>query len=337
MNTNQKQLNDYTKVENISVIVPIYNMESRLKKCINSILKQTHKDIQLILVNDGSSDKSLEICHAFQKKDKRVLVINKPNSGVSSSRNAGIKTAEGKYTMFVDADDTITVNAIELLYNDIILTNAKIACAQLRNTYLHKKAKSSVPSSTPKIYSCELAIRNMLYHKGIYVGPCAKLYATSLLKNCLFNELYEITEDLDFNYRVFKKADIVCFNEAKIYNYLQHPDSATHNAYNNKRMQAIKISKDILANTASYDSRLVKPANNMLFMMTSLTLFGYYKQMPKTDLEICIESFKSSRGIVLFDLATNYKIRSYSLLSYIGVLRMVKLIVKLKALSGVPL
>lgn len=97
----------------VSVIVPVYNAEKYLKKCMESILKQTYENIELILINDGSIDKSLDICNQFSKRDRRIRVIDKDNSGVSDTRNLGIMLAKGKYLCFVDSDDYIEENYIE--------------------------------------------------------------------------------------------------------------------------------------------------------------------------------------------------------------------------------
>ena len=101
----------------ITIIVPVYNTESFLHKCINSILSQSYTNFELLLINDGSSDKSGEICDKFALKDDRIKVFHKKNGGVSSSRNLGINNAQGKWIMFIDSDDEITHNCLELCIN----------------------------------------------------------------------------------------------------------------------------------------------------------------------------------------------------------------------------
>ena len=103
----------------VSIIVPIYNVEKYLSKCIESILSQTYKNIEIILVDDGSPDNSPQICDEYAKKDDRIIVIHKANGGVSSARNAGIDIATGKYIGFVDPDDYIENNMYELMVNKI--------------------------------------------------------------------------------------------------------------------------------------------------------------------------------------------------------------------------
>ena len=117
----------------ISVVVPIYNVEKYLKTCIETIIKQTYKNIEIILVNDGSTDNSLQICNEFKEKEKRIKVINKKNGGLSDARNIGLKKAKGKYICFIDSDDFINEKYIEELHSLIIKNNAQIAICSFEN------------------------------------------------------------------------------------------------------------------------------------------------------------------------------------------------------------
>ncbi len=118
----------------ISIIVPVYNVENYLKKCLDSIVNQTFKDIEIILINDGSTDNSLNICKEYAKKDHRIRLINKPNGGLSSARNVGIDLSTGEYLGFVDSDDWIALNMYEKLYNLCKIFNADISqCKYIRN------------------------------------------------------------------------------------------------------------------------------------------------------------------------------------------------------------
>lgn len=121
----------------VSVIVPIYNVENYVNQCVVSILNQTYKSLEIILVDDGSTDESGEICDHFSESDKRVITIHKENGGLSDARNAGLKRAGGKYVMFVDGDDSLHPLAIETLYNNMIRHKARISggVAQQKRKY----------------------------------------------------------------------------------------------------------------------------------------------------------------------------------------------------------
>ena len=120
--------------EQISVIIPVYNVEKYLSDCVESVLRQTYTDLEIILVDDGSKDASGRICDDYAKQDLRVRVIHKQNGGLSSARNAGIESANGQYLYFLDSDDWIAENAIELLYEAIKNTQSDLALCNMQYT-----------------------------------------------------------------------------------------------------------------------------------------------------------------------------------------------------------
>lgn len=121
--------------EKVSIIVPVYNAEKTLKECVNSLIKQTYSNIEIILVNDGSKDNSLKICKEFAEKDSRIIVIDKLNGGVSSARNAGLDIASGEYVMFCDSDDWVNIHWCEELYNNYIPDSLLMCDMDKKNKY----------------------------------------------------------------------------------------------------------------------------------------------------------------------------------------------------------
>lgn len=119
----------------VSVIVPVYNVEAYLEECLNSIVEQTFKDIEIIIINDGSKDRSIKIIQKFASKDKRVILCSQTNKGVSAARNTGIRQVKGEYILFVDSDDKIIENTIEVLYQNAITTNADLVIGNASNWY----------------------------------------------------------------------------------------------------------------------------------------------------------------------------------------------------------
>ena len=154
------------KQDLISIVVPIYNVEKYLEKCINSIIIQTYKNIEIILVNDGSTDSSGKICDIYLKKDKRIKVIHKKNGGLSDARNVGIENAKGKYIAFIDSDDFIDSDFIEILYNLIIEYNADVSCCKCNVIY--KKNKKQQVEEKINIFTNYEAINEMLYQGKVY-------------------------------------------------------------------------------------------------------------------------------------------------------------------------
>ncbi len=123
----------------ISVVVPVYNVEKYLIKCVLSIINQTYRNLEIILVNDGSTDKSSKLCNELKVRDNRIKVIHKKNGGLSSARNVGLNMATGKLISFIDSDDWIEPNFIEILYNGIVLHNADISTVQFSKVKDFKK------------------------------------------------------------------------------------------------------------------------------------------------------------------------------------------------------
>ena len=115
----------------ISIIIPIYNVEKYLEKCLDSILNQTYKNLEIILIDDGSTDNSPNICNSYCEKDKRIKIIHKNNEGVSSARNKGIELSKGKYIVFIDSDDYVSNEHIEVLYDCIISNNVDLVISNL--------------------------------------------------------------------------------------------------------------------------------------------------------------------------------------------------------------
>lgn len=131
----------------ISVIIPVYNGEKYIKRCINSLINQTYKNIEIIIINDGSKDNSINIIKEISEKDKRIIIIDKENQGVSIARNAGIEKASGDYIMFVDVDDWVKTNMIEQMYKVIKKENVDIVKCNSINEFNNKATENKISNS----------------------------------------------------------------------------------------------------------------------------------------------------------------------------------------------
>ena len=176
----------------ISIIVPIYNVEKYLTNCIDSILNQTFKDFELILVNDGSTDNSFEICKHYKDIDDRICIIDKKNGGLSSARNAGLDIAKGEYIGFVDSDDYIHPQMYELLYNQIIKNKADISMCEFKKVSEFNKKELSdkvILNQEVEILNNKEAVFKLGENGSVtYVIACNKLYKKSLFNNIKFKE-----------------------------------------------------------------------------------------------------------------------------------------------------
>ncbi|KAB7708180.1 glycosyltransferase [Bacillus aerolatus] len=213
----------------VSVIVPIYNAEKKLGKCIKSILNQTFNDFELILVNDGSIDNSLHICRGFEREDRRIKVIDKKNEGCIAARREGIENSSSDYIMFVDADDWIDKKSIETLYNETINNDLDITVCNmykvLGNGALFKKKNDSVYFSKDKIYSGEEIKKELVpayFHGHPFPSSlCAKLYKKELIAKSgnYLDRIYFLGEDLFYNLEMFLKAKRVKVISHSLYFY----------------------------------------------------------------------------------------------------------------------
>lgn len=199
-------------MKKISIIVPIYNEEENLRKCIESLINQTYKELEIILINDGSTDKSKEIIESF--KDKRIIAINKKNTGISDTRNIGIGKSTGDYIMFVDSDDYLELNCIERLIETAEKENSEIV---MFNYYLETPSKR-IEIKLPKIEARNLKEDKDLLTK-IHLGPCTKIFKAELIKDNLFplNLKYE---DVPFVVEAVIKAGKISFVPNYLYHYV---------------------------------------------------------------------------------------------------------------------
>lgn len=231
----------------ISVITPVYNVEKYLTKCIESILNQTLSNIEIIAIDDGSSDDSGRILDEFAKVDKRLMVIHTENRGVSEARNEGLKHVRGEFIGFVDSDDWIDTEMYEFMYKYAIEKSIDIVmCAYIREFINHSKVKNMGIEDGKIIGKFE--IHNNFLRKMI--GPLSgeafitenldmhsviwnKIYRTSLLKNIYFDSLKDIgsCEDLLFNLKAFYRAEKVLYIDRPYYHYRKIIQSSVSSSY----------------------------------------------------------------------------------------------------------
>ena len=196
--------------EKISIIVPVYNTEAYLNKCVDSLLCQTYENLQIVLVNDGSKDASPEICDGYARQDKRVTVVHKANGGLSSARNAGLAVAQGQYIGFVDSDDHVSPEMYEKLYMAIVNTGCDVANVMYERIDENGvTSPSAVPHKEDKIIEAQDFVRELMMHTGD-VSVCTKLFKRELFESVKFGE-GKLNEDLLFMLDAFSHIKKVAF------------------------------------------------------------------------------------------------------------------------------
>ena len=214
----------------ISIIVPVYKTEKYLERCLNSIINQTYKNIEIILVDDGSPDNCPDICDNYQKKDKRIKIIHKNNEGLSDARNKGIELATGKYILFVDSDDEIILTAVEELVDIIRKNHPDLICfnckevdeeskAEIKNHFYSNSCTKQVTEMT-----YEEAIADNINRKNIRYEAGSKLYSIEVIKKHPFPKGM-LAEDFAVFYKYLSSAKKIIHYDNQLYIYYRRKDS----------------------------------------------------------------------------------------------------------------
>lgn len=222
----------------ISVIVPVYNVEKYLDNCLNSLANQTLKDIEIIIVNDGSTDNSQKIIDKYVKKFSNFKSFVKENGGVSKARNYGKEKATGDYIAFLDSDDFIEPNMYELLYNKAKQGDFDIVFCDTLAVFDDKKQYISCNVKSDNVSNKQLMI-------DAYAVIWNKIYKRELLKDINFKEGINYCEDVEFLYLIYSRTKKIGVINKPLHNYLQRPGSLTY-VFDEKLYHVIEVMDDIL-------------------------------------------------------------------------------------------
>ncbi|HCT9607821.1 TPA: glycosyltransferase family 2 protein, partial [Enterococcus faecalis] len=196
----------------VSVVIPVYNVEKYVEKCLDSVINQTYQNLEIIIVNDGSTDNSLSVCQKKKLSDSRIKLINKENGGLSSARNAGIECAQGEFICFIDSDDWIELDYIEVLLNGMENTNVDISVIQMIKVKDFNKIAFQSESQTKwDIFERETAMRELFSSNLIGYSANNKLYRISLFKSIRYPEGM-LMEDKGTTYRLIDSSTKVAVN-----------------------------------------------------------------------------------------------------------------------------
>lgn len=247
--------------ELLSIIIPAYNIENYIGRCLDSLINQTYKNLEIIVVDDGSTDNTLSIIHEYENEDNRIVVIHKENEGVSIARLTGMKQAKGTYVGFVDGDDVVEDNMFELLMKNAIEYHADIShCGYVMD---FPDGHSDYYYGTKKkiIQDNETGLRNLLEGKFIEPGLWNKIYKRELIDIFIQNQDMDYgiknLEDLLVNYYLFKESKLSIYEDLCKYHYVLRKSSAATNVSRNKISDPLKVFKIIMADT-KLDNQLYK-------------------------------------------------------------------------------
>ena len=231
----------------VSVIVPVYNVEKYLRKCIDSIVAQTYTNLEIVLVDDGSTDESPIICDEYLKKDNRVKVIHQENYGVAKARNVGLNNATGRYIAFVDSDDCVVNKYIECLYNGLCIHNADISIASFSSFRKEYDIKFSVDYAVFRVISkseCFERYTSIKTNAAMsFIVPWNKLYKRELFLEIKYPE-EKLYDDAFTTYKILDKAECVVYSPIKLYYYRLNPRSILGQSFRERHLEMIEAFKD---------------------------------------------------------------------------------------------
>lgn len=224
----------------ISVIVPVYNVEKYLDRCVRSIVNQSYSKLEIILVDDGSPDECPKICDEWKKKDKRIRVIHKINGGLSDARNAGLAVATGEYIAFVDSDDWVDLKLYQTLLDALERTDSDIACCKVAKVWDESYIDNLESTSGElELYDTECALTELIMDQKIQQIVWNKLYKRKLLSEILFAK-GKCHEDEFWTYQVFGLANQSVIIDYYGYYYFQRDNSIMGVGYSLKRLDVVE-------------------------------------------------------------------------------------------------
>lgn len=232
----------------VSIIVPVYNVKDYLERAIKSLINQTLKEIEIILIDDGSTDGSQDICDKYSQEDDRVVVIHQKNGGVSAARNNGISIARGEYIGFMDSDDYVESDMYEVLYNNAIQNCCQLSAINAKNlqidgTFIIEKER------TNKVYVWDnkTALKNFLTRKYFNVCIWSKIIHRDVCKNISFEVGRKIGEDEFYSFESFFYIDKACYQDTDKYIWFMRPGSALRSGFNKGYLDTLYFTEKMLS------------------------------------------------------------------------------------------
>ncbi len=306
----------------VSVIVPVYNVEKYLKRCVNSILNQTYRTLEIILVDDGSTDQSGKICDEYDKENISVKVVHKSNGGLSDARNFGLDIAKGKYVTFIDSDDWIREDYIEVLVKTLEYGNTKISACSYQKVNEMGMARECVKNSdylsNIEVWHTLEAYQHLFLNKQIDCSACAKLYERALFYDIRF-PVGKLYEDQFTTYKVFHHAQGVTYVNEDMYYYFNRPESIQNEQFSINKMDELEANLECVQFVEEkypqlreeVSCKLVSSCFHMLFAIENRTIW-------KKQVEQLEKIIKMNRRKMIVGWNVNRKVRLGCLCSYFG-------------------
>lgn len=291
----------------VSIVVPVYNVAEYLDECISTLVEQTYRNIEIILVNDGSTDNSMEICRKWQITDPRIQLYNNTNHGVSYTRNFAMERSNGDYITFVDSDDKVSEDYIKVLVETMEATSAEMSVTSY-SCFKDGEDAAFFEIEDSLVKKCDIEMAFYTLTRGM---PWAKLYKKEIIQkyNLKFNENIHVSEDLLFNIQYSAHCSTLAFNKSQLYGYRQRSNSAAHNTVSLKWFSCLKVYKYLFDN---YSNNSVFPyiVFNYLKFLYEAKYLIQHKGIKAEDIETDVfsETKKAETSINILPLAQRVKL-----------------------------
>lgn len=299
----------------ISIIVPVYNVETYLSACLDSILDQSYKNLEIIVIDDGSTDFSLKIAETYSEKEDRIIVYSFPNAGLSEARNRGLEVATGEYVVFVDSDDLLLRNALHVMMeamhsNPVDIVEGKIMKGELLGDFKNQNNYHTV------LYTPLEAITDVLYQKRLLPSMCGKLFKRNLFDDLKFEKgiLYE---DLNIFYRVLEKCKKILWIDFPVYFY-RITEGSIVNTWKPQRLDVLKVTEN-LENYIKEKYPQLLPSAQDRRLSANFNMFALCSiNGDKESASKCWLHIKENRKKSFFNPKVRIKNKAGILLSYMG-------------------
>ena len=313
----------------ISVIIPVYNAAAYLPACLDSVLAQSYRDIEVIVVDDGSTDGSGDVCDDYACRDARIIVLHQPNGGPSAARNRALEEARGEYVAFIDSDDVVHHQYLEVLLTtleqhqaDIVQSPYQLVPASQRSTYDPIRLAQPLPKTYPtrELTSSE-AMFSMLYQQGTADSSPCKLFRRSLFEGLRFPLVYRVYEDLYLMAQVYPRIQRMVWIDVPMYFYFKQ-DEGTLNSLSIRRNDAFEVLETLEAQfLVTGQSDCVRAVRERR-LSVAFNILRLLSRQPHTDINKamahrCWQHIKALRSESIRDPRARFKNRLAALASYL--------------------
>lgn len=301
----------------ITVILPVYNVAPYLRKTLDSVLAQTYPDLEILLIDDGSTDESAKICDDYASTNKNLHVIHKNNGGVSSARNLGIVKAKGEYITFIDSDDIVEPDMIEQMYNNAITYKVPLSCCRMDVVEINGKSRKLDDGTSGRYTKDDILNRYFTdqFIKDQFYGPVNKLFHRNLICRSFFKP-YSLGEDILFMFETLLKVDNVYISDYVGYHYVHRAGSAMTSSFSLKRLDYIYAGEEMLRISKGQYPKISCSLEKWLFVHTIVTL----RQINMTQLKNkCSQFYYEHKTMLLKQRTLFYQLPAMRKLDYLGV------------------